>query len=253
MSFWVWYDYMGTWFFFNVSFICPLLFLAIPLLSYDVGYFSLLGGFLFFLMVAYFYFVNVFVSAFTVTILEHKEGFREKLIYALKIVVFKAGSVFFLFALFFLIVWVNIRFYISSQFFNFLWVRYILLGLFMWFGLFSFISLLWVVPSLSFKKISFWKYVYWGYVLLLANPYFSFQVLFCYTILCILNMFPLFFFFMGMVMPSIFLTCAYEILSRKYEAIQTSGDKLEDYQIFRDYEDEFLNRSWEHLIKPWKL
>ncbi|MGC9055097.1 MAG: hypothetical protein ACP5KS_14580, partial [Candidatus Hydrogenedens sp.] len=125
--------------------------------------------------------------------------------------------------------------------------------LFMWFGLFSFISLLWVVPSLSFKKISFWKYVYWGYVLLLANPYFSFQVLFCYTILCILNMFPLFFFFMGMVMPSIFLTCAYEILSRKYEAIQTSGDKLEDYQIFRDYEDEFLNRSWEHLIKPWKL
>ena len=253
MSFWVWYDYMGTWFVFNLCFICPMIFLSIPLLSFEGEFFSLSGIFLFLLMGAYFFFVNVFVSSFTVAIFEHKDGLWKKFVYALRIAVLKAVPVFSLFLLLFLILWVNVWFYVSGIFFDFLWVKYVLMGFFIWFGVFTFLALLWVIPSLSFKKIAFWRYIYWGYVLLLANPYFSFQVLFCYTILCLLNLFPLFFFFVGMVIPSIFLTCAYEILSRRYEGLHASGDKLEDYQIFKDYEDEFLNRSWEHLIKPWKL
>jgi len=253
MSFWIWYDYMGTWFVFNLCFICPIVFLSVCLLYFEGEYFSLLEIFLFLVMSAYFFLVSVFVSSFTVAILEHKEGLWEKFMFALRIALIKAVPVFFLFFLLFLFLWVNVWFYGGGSFSDFGWLQYILTGLFIWFGVFSFLALLWVIPSLSFKKMAFWRYIYWGYVLLLANPYFSFQVLFCYTILCLLNVFPLFFFFVGMVIPSIFLACSYEILSRRYEGLQTSGDKLEDYQVFKDYEDEFLNRSWEHLIKPWKL
>lgn len=253
MSFWVWYDYMGTWFIINLCLMCPLVFLSIPLISHERVYFSSYNIFLSLLIGMYFFFVNVFNSAFATSILEGREGLWEKIHYALKVVFFRGIWVFFLFLMLFGILVVNIRFYIHGEIFISLWISYGLTGFFIWLGIFTFLSLLWVIPSLSFKKLPFWKYVYWGYIILFANPYFSFQVLFCYTILCLFNVFPLFFFFVGMVIPSVFLTCAYEILSRKYEAFQTSGDKLEDYQIFRDYEDEFLNRSWEHLIKPWKL
>ncbi len=253
MSFWVWYDYMGTYFVINLFLMCPMFFLSLFLFSNWGELSTLFSLFFYFLTGLYLFVINVFVSAFTSMILGGKEGLKERLYYALKIVVYKGVFVGILFFLLSLILFVNTWFYISKDFFDFLWVNYLLIGFFVWLGIFTFIALLWVIPSLSFKKISLKKYMYWGYILLFANPYFSFQVFFCYTILCLLNVFPLFFFFVGMVIPSIFLTCAYEILSRKYEALRTSGDKLEDYQIFRDYEDEFLNRSWEHLIKPWKL
>ncbi len=253
MSFWVWYDYMGTYFIFNLCLMGPMIFLTLFLFSNWGKLSPLFYIFICYMMGLYFFVTNVFVSAFTSAILERREGLKERLFYALKIVVCKSIPVGVLFLLLSFILILNIWFYVSKKFFNSLYANYILTGFFVWLGIFTVIALLWIIPSLSFKKMSFWKYVYWGYILLFANPYFSFQVFFCYTILYLLNIFPLFFFFIGMVIPSIFLTCAYEILSRKYEALRTSGDKLEDYQIFRDYEDEFLNRNWEHLIKPWKL
>ncbi len=253
MSFWVWYDYMGVWFIINLFFILPAIFLCLPLFSFPDDYSFLSYLLLSVIASMYIFFVNVFVSAFTAGIIEHKEGFKNKLIYTLKVILFRSPLVFILFLLIFGILFINLWFYAVKVIFNVMWINYVLIGFFFWLNLFTFLAVLWVIPSLAFKKMGFWRYVYWGYIILLANPYFSFQVLLCYTIFCILNVFPVYFFFIGMVFPSIFLTCAYEILSRKYEAFKTSGDKLADYQIFRDYEDEFLNRGWEHLIKPWKI
>ncbi len=253
MSFWVWYDYMGMWFFLNLCLIFPLILLIVPLSFYIDGNFSLVNVFFLLIIVLYFFITNVFVSAFVTAILEKKERMIEKIVFALKITIFKSIPVFILFLFIFAILFANIWFYANKKFFNTMYINYILIGIFIWFNLFTFLSLMWVIPSLSFKKMDLWRYFYWGYIILFANPYFSFQVSFWYTILWILNVFPVFFFFIGMVFPSIFLTCAYEILSRKYEALQTLGDKGEEYQIFRDNEDEFLNRGWEHFIKPWKM
>lgn len=253
MSFWIWYDYMGTYFVINLFLMCPMVFLTLFLFSNWGKLSTLFYIFICCVMGLYFFVANVFVSAFTSAILESREGLKERLFYALKIVVCKSIPVGVLFLLLSFILIINVWFYVSKKFFYSLCANYILTGLFVWLGIFTVIALLWIIPSVSFKKISFWKYVYWGYILFLANPYFSFQVFFCYTILCLFNVFPLFFFFVGMVIPSIFLTSAYEILSRKYEAIRSLGDKVEEYQIYKDEEDEFLNRSWEHLIKPWKL
>ncbi|MCA1900628.1 MAG: hypothetical protein LDL53_00175, partial [Candidatus Hydrogenedens sp.] len=253
MSFWIWYDYMGTWFMINLCLLTPWIIFIVPLFLHINTFPPLLIGFLLFGACLYFYIANVFISAFTVSILEHKEGLKNKLGFAIKITFIKSLPIGLLFLFLFTVLLINIWFYLHKKFSGLLWVNYIFIGLFLWLILFTFCSLLWSIPTLSFKRLNTLKNILWGYIILIANPYFSFQLLFCYTISTLLNIFPLYFFFIGTVIPPIILTCAYEILSRKYEAIQKQQIELPEYIVFRDYEDEFLNRSWEHLFKPWKL
>jgi len=251
MTFWVWYDYMGIWFILNLCAFTPIL-LSVPFI-YNSNLTFILKLLFLSIFCFYIFFTNVFISSITASILEHRYELKNTILQAIRIALSKSLPMGFIYFLIFGVFFVNIYFYSRYNFFNLTWINYFLIGLFVWLILFTFISLMWTIPSLIYKKMKVLRYIPWGYMLFFANPYFSFLAFFWYTIFYVFNAFPIYLFFVGMVIPPIFVTCAYEILSRKYEAIQKQQIDLPDYQIFRDYEDEYLNRGWKQFFKPWKL
>jgi hypothetical protein len=211
MTFWVWYDYMGIWFILNLCAFIPIL-LSVPFI-YNSNLTFIFKLLLLPIFCFYIYFTNVFISSITVSILEHRYELKNTIVEAIRIAVCKSLPIGLIYILLFGVFFVNVYFYSVYNLFNLTWINYFLIVLFVWLILFTFISLMWTIPSLIFKKMNVIRYIPWGYMLFFANPYFSFLTFFWYTILYLLNTIPVYFFFVGMVIPSVFITCAYEILS----------------------------------------
>lgn len=252
MSFWVWYDYMGGWFLINLVFVIPLLsFIFIMMRFIDIlpeyVYPICLSIFLLYLFIS-----QTFVASCASYIIDKKGSLIESLVPSLKNVCSSRLIAGLEFILLLNLTWHLDLFYGRILIIQNVFVKAFIEVIKIWLLIVLFGCYIWIVPSLAWKKLPSFKYLQWGLLLVSGNIGFTFIVGFCYTILVILNGAPVYFLSWGLVFPAIFLTSAYEIMARKYEALK-GGLRLSDTQIYRDLEDEFLNRRFVHILKPWEM
>ncbi|MCX8065192.1 MAG: hypothetical protein N3G21_08475 [Candidatus Hydrogenedentes bacterium] len=252
MAFWIWYDYMGGWFLINFILLIPLfsfftIFLVmmdkLPELTYPI-FFSV--PFL------YLFISHTFVANCVSLIIDRKESLLKSLLPSFKKTFSKKASVglefFVLLSLIGYSGFLSTRFSVLISPYLTMFIGVIIL----WCLMLVLICFMWIIPSLAWKELPVFKYLRWGFVLTLSNPGFTFIVCVCYTIFLALNFIPIYSLSWGLVYPAIFLASAYEIMYRKYEALR-SGGNLSDWQIYRDREDEFLNRGFIHILRPWEM
>lgn len=252
MSFWIWYDYMGGWFIINLILITPFTFFSllffnfvdwIPELSYPVCISAL---FLYFFIAQLFvancasHIIDEKKSLWSVVIPSFKQVFSSKILVGIELSILFSTLIFINYLLDY--VWDSQNIYLTT----------LIEVIIVWSLIILYPSFIWVIPSIAWKQLKTLDYLKWGIILSIANPGFTLIVGICYTTFLILNIFPLFFFGLGFVFPAIFLATSYEIMSRKYEALK-KGANLPEQEIYNDAGDEFLNRDWIHIIKPWEM
>ncbi len=252
MSFWIWYDYMGGWFIINLTLITPFMFFSLLFFNFVDWIPELLYPVCISLLFLYFFIAQLFVANCASHIIDEKKSLWIVVIPSINQVFSSkilAGIEFcFLFST---LIFINyfLDYMLDSQ--N-IYLMTIIEVIIFWSLMILYVSFIWLIPSLAWKKLKTLDYLKWGIILSMANPGFTLIVGMCYTMFLMLNFFPVFFFGLGFVFPAIFLVTSYEIMSRKYEAIK-KGANLPEQEIYNDARDEFLNRDWIHIIKPWEM
>jgi hypothetical protein len=139
------------------------------------------------------------------------------------------------------------------------WLGYGIAGLAVWCLLFTLLTGVLVIPTLVQKKASVAETLKLTALLVLDNPLFAmglaFQVVAVTALALVVA--PVFFFLYGAMVLAM-VTSAYEMLARKYAALdqlahgpaaERAGAPLTDDA---DEKDEYLNRGFRDFLFPWK-
>ena len=140
------------------------------------------------------------------------------------------------------------------------WLAYALSALALWALIFFALTALLVMPALVQKREGVWATFKLSALLVLDNPVFCFGLAMYWVLLASLALLPpvLFLFSLG---PQIVLeSSAYEILSRKYAAVEAGAvlahgfpwRKAKGTIDWKDEEDDYLNRGFRDFLFPWK-
>lgn len=139
------------------------------------------------------------------------------------------------------------------------WVGYGLSALALWALVFALLTSMYVLPALVQKKDPVLKTIRLAGLLVLDNPLMSVGLslqLSALTAVALL-LSPVFFFVYGVLVLSI-MSSAYEMLSRKYAAVEAAQTLAptekapSEADIFRDETDEYLTRGFRDFLFPWK-
>jgi hypothetical protein len=112
----------------------------------------------------------------------------------------------------------------------------------------------WALPALVHKKTGVWAAWKLGLLLTLGNPVYSVSVVVLATLFwaATLVVLPLAVFFS--ISPVVaFFCCAYEVLARKYAAVESVGlSQWRAKMAEQDKDDFYLNRGFRDFLFPWK-
>ncbi len=142
------------------------------------------------------------------------------------------------------------------------WLGYALSALALWALLMSALAAMLAVPALVQKRAGVFETVKLAYLLVLDNPLFCLGLALNVAALAGLAMMPPVLLLFSISPLMVLLSSAYEMLSRKYAAIEDKRSEaaaegrhlrvaLRDVD-FRDEEDDYLNRGIRDALFPWK-
>lgn len=118
------------------------------------------------------------------------------------------------------------------------------------------LSILLVAPALVQKNAGLWETAKLCVLLVLANPLFCL----CLAIYCLfwtgLSLAPPVLLLFSLAPVVVLVSSAYELLARKYAALETHMAPPENGGLvkidFREEEDDYLNRGFRDFLFPWK-
>jgi len=133
---------------------------------------------------------------------------------------------------------------------------YALSSVALWCLVFLVFSGLLVLPALIQKGQGVLATAKLSALLVLDNPLFCFGLCLWCGMLAALSMVPLLLLCASLAPGIVLVSSAYEILSRKYAAVEAAGrsawKRLPASEVFRDAEDDYLNRGFRDFLFPWK-
>ena len=132
---------------------------------------------------------------------------------------------------------------------------YGLSALALWALFFLVLSALFAAPALIYRNTGSLGAFKLAALLVLDNPLFSFGLLWQMLVVAGLALMPPVLLFFSFAPMAVLQCSAYEILSRKYKALESlpPGAPRGDVQIdFGDEDDEYLCRGFRDLLFPWK-
>ena len=151
---------------------------------------------------------------------------------------------------------VSVWFYAGRVGASFPVLGYALSALALWCALFMGLGGLLAMPALVQKGEGVLATVKLSALLVLDNPLFCMGLALWCGLLAALSVVPLMLVFMSLAPQVVLVSSAYEMLSRKYAAIEAAGraawKKRPADEVFGDAEDDYLNRGFRDFIFPWK-
>lgn len=151
----------------------------------------------------------------------------------------------------------SIIFYATHPPFNSPFVGYSISALALWIQLFLLVSLVFAGPAAIYKSQGILTIIKFAIVLALDNPLFALNLVGILALLALVGLLPPILVFFLFTWLAVVQCSAYELLSRKYNAIQAAlqagtYDKKNVQIDFGDENDEYLCRNFRDFLFPWK-
>ncbi|HNR30745.1 MAG TPA: hypothetical protein PKI11_07630 [Candidatus Hydrogenedentes bacterium] len=127
------------------------------------------------------------------------------------------------------------------------WLGYGLSALALWGLLFVLLVSIMAMPALVQKRAGVFATLKLSALLVLDNPLFLLGLAPYFVLLAVASLAPPAFAFLTPAVSVVLASSAYEMLSRKYAAIEARREV-----DFRDAEDDYLNRGLRDFLFPWK-
>lgn len=135
------------------------------------------------------------------------------------------------------------------------WLGYLLSAVALWALIFVLLATPFAIPALVQRKRGIWATLKLSLLLVLDNPLLAIGLALNEAALILASLFPPVFVFAGPVAAVVMASCTYEMLSRKYAALEARGRSREGGTQpldFNDAQDDYLNRGVRDFLFPWK-
>ena len=257
MAFWVGYDHLGKWLLINMLIVLSLFTgsgIIVLISTFELA--GLLLAMPLFLGMLIWFFASILAVTFMIkelieqrdVTLRHflcglQQSFRKRIVCCFMHIFIGICIIF------------AVYFYTAIIGASIPWLGYTLSVLAIWAIAFWGLITLILPPALTWKSEGYWAVLKLCALLVLDNPVFMLGLLLASFILATLALMPPMVLLFSVVPQVILVTCAYEVLSRKYALLEALPEnrkrrlRLEDW---KDEEDDFLNRGIRDIIFPWK-
>jgi len=131
------------------------------------------------------------------------------------------------------------------------WLGYALSALALWGLVFAGLTALLCIPALVQKGGGVWSTVKLSGLLVLDNPLFCVGLAIHVAILGVFCLLPPVFLLLSMAPVMVLLSSGYEMLARKYAALEARGGAGTE-PAFDEDTDDYLNRGFRDFLFPWK-
>lgn len=141
------------------------------------------------------------------------------------------------------------------------WLGYGLSAVALWAWVVVILATLFAFPALVQKRAGAWATLKLSVLLVLDNPLFSVYVAAGSAMCLAYGLFPPALVLFSIAPGMVWVSCAYEMLSRKYAALEAqradeaAGARLRTWRqrlVDWDGKDDYLNRGFRDLLFPWK-
>jgi len=267
MAFWVYYDHLGKLIIANVmlslAVLLPGSFAMAALASGDAGLRLFVGVPLLVLTLGVVWPLMAAGLAHMLRILiETRDGSLRDFFDGMRLFGARAAGLGMLFVALFTGLAVCVWFY-ATKLAEFPWLGYGLAAVAMWGLVFTALASLYAIPALVQKKAGVFASLRLASLLALDNPRFTIGIALHALFIAIVSAAPPVLFFLSGSALLTLVSAAYEMLARKYAALQferdgavpphpihtvSHGGKL----VFDDAGDDYLNRTFRDFLFPWK-